>query len=140
MQGTFEDKVYLEYSNGSLIINSMLFNGINTPPSKVRSIIKIVDINQIEAVKSFYNSMVHVDFNICAKPGSIQMEIREPNSFHYKRWNSEAGWFKRYGYCDSSYRLRFNQSIVASQIERIYNALKTLANNHGANPTIGSIF
>ena len=140
MQGTLEDKVNLEYSNGSLIINSMIFNGMSTPPSKVRSIIKIADITQIEAQKSYYNSWVNVDFNICTKPGSIVMQIREPYSFEYKRWSNEVGWYRRYGYCDLNLRFRFYQTNANSQIDRVYNALRTLANNHGANPKIGSIF
>jgi hypothetical protein len=139
-KGKFKEKVSLEYKDGNLIINSFIYLGKSTPGLVVRSIIKISDITRIEASKEYYNNMTYVDFYICAKPGSINIQEQERYNSRYKTWSNESLWFKKNGYCDSEIRLKFPSDIADSQIDRVYNALEALAKNHGAKPKIGSLF
>ena len=139
MKGTFEDKVNLDYKDGELIVNSMVYRGSSTPAMKTRTIIKVSEITQIEALKTVKDNFTIYDINICANPGAIDILIKDANNnFKSATWANK--YFEQKGYCTSEYRLKFSINSAKEEIERVYNAFRKLSENHGINPKIGSLF
>lgn len=140
MQGTTEDKVHLEYKDGFLIINSMLWK-IEGQPDYIRAVLKIQDVVSIEAVKKYNESFVIVAFQICSREDSIIMECKDTkNSFFVKCDWYDDDMYEEFGFCSSELRFKFPTASANDEIERVYRALKELVVFNGGNPRIGSLF
>lgn len=139
MKGTFDDKVNLEYEDGILIINTMIWQGGALPIIKVRYKLEICDIQKIEAFDSDKGEYKIVDMMICANKESITMDCKEYKGAHYSKCSFADAFFADKGYCSLGLRFKF-YSESESNTKRVYNALETLARLHGASPTVGSMF
>ena len=140
MKGTFEDKVYVEYNQGKLIVYSMLWQGSREPIMNLREIIEIKDIIRIEAKKKFSNDNIIADIAIFVKEGSINLECKNRNEVHFYPFSLEKKWFDKVGFCSLNLRFKFSKEIASTQIERVFNALSDLTILNGGNPKIGSLY
>lgn len=148
MEGTFDDKVFLNYDNGYLVINSMrlgpiLLNG-TSEIFNIKCEIKIADITQIEAIELNKGVEIIYDVKICTKSTNESIKIYEKkrNDSEYNKLSSVEydNWIKDFGYCTNELRFKFLRVIAQKQLQRVYDALNQLAKNHNANPKIGSYF
>jgi hypothetical protein len=140
MEGTFEDKVNLLYQDSILIINSMFFESLSGPPSKIREIFKIKDIKRIEAIQQVKDDFIIVDFQIHFDQGNIKMECKKYNEVNFSQCAGSNSFFEKYGFMSSSLRFKFPKEKCDEYTQKVYQALETLAKIHGANPKIGSLF
>jgi hypothetical protein len=140
MQGTFQDKVRIEYNQGTLIIYSMIWKGTREPIMIVRENFKIKDITRIEAQEKTNGDNVIVDIAIFVKEGSISLECKNDNEDQFYRCSFEDKWFDRVGFCSKNLRFKFPKETANSQIERVYKALSDLTVINGGNPKVGSLY
>ena len=138
--GEYYDRINIGVESGFLLVNSMDFNGYGKTPARNRQLVTLSEIERIEAVKKVRaDGDVIVTFRICtSRTGFIRQKFKN-NSVWINETNTDE-FVKKFGACSSQLSFKFPGSIVDRQIERVYKALKTLANNHGANPKIGSLF
>tara|TARA_B100000963_G_scaffold290144_1_gene259902 strand:- start:601 stop:1134 length:534 start_codon:yes stop_codon:yes gene_type:complete len=139
LQGTLREKVNIFYKNGSLVVNSLIWNGRGNTPPESNCEIDLSKVKRIFAEPKRGSEKTLVDINICAEPGFIKIFIKNPITSSFVRFDDEE-FLKKSGYCDASIRLKFHHNESTDQIKRILNALQTLSKNHGANPVVGSLF
>lgn len=140
MQGTTEDKLNLGYKDGYLFINSMLWK-MEGQPDYIRGVLKIQDIESIEAIKKYNEGNVIVAFQICTREDSIVMECKDSkDSFFSKCDWYDDDMYEEFGFCSSELRFKFPTASANDEIERVYKALKELIVLNGGNPRIGSLF
>lgn len=150
MEGTFDDKVFLEYqTEGNLIINSMVYGPLSFYNSKIpiykyKCKIKISDIIQIEAIESEKGNFIFYDIKICTKPSSDSMKIlrMKDNESVFNEFLPQEyeNYTERFGWCWSELRFKFQKEIAKNQLLRIYKSFTQLSKNHNINPKIGSYF
>ena len=140
MAGTTEDKVFLEYQDSILIINSMVQSPFGGYPSKIKTYIRINNIIQIEAKEKIYGNNIICDLYICTKPNSIKMYWKNTGDKDFVVFPIEQKMLEKNGYCSTELRFKFPSSNSQDEIDRIYNALKQLCKNHGSEPKIGPYF
>jgi hypothetical protein len=148
MKGTLEDKVFLVYNNGLLVINSMAygplkFNG-ESPIYKYRCIINIADITQIEGIERQIEDYVFYDIKICTKQSTNSLNILrmkdDESNFNRLPFLAYEKYVEKFGSCWAELRFKFPKNIAKDQLSRIYKAFSQLAKNHNTNPKIGSYF
>ncbi len=140
MQGTFQDKVSLEYNQGTLIIYSMIWMSTREPIMIVREKFNIKDIARIEAQEKTSGENVIVNIAIFVKEGSISLECKNVNEDQFYRCSFEDKWFDRVGFCSKNLRFKFPKETATSQIERVYKALSDLTVINGGNPKVGTLY
>lgn len=140
MEGTLEDKVYLQYQEGLLTINSMFFGSISGPSSRIREVFLLKDIKQIEAFPRVIGDFTIVDIYIRFDPGKLKLECKKYDQVNFTECEFCNFRFEKYGHTSMALRFKFPNSKSEEYTQKVYNALEKLAKMHGANPKIGSIF
>lgn len=139
MKGTTDDKTNIDCVGDFLIINSMMWLGTE-PALKIKETINIKDIVRIEDSREVIGDYIFVDFIICSKQGSYKMDCKRYNEYSFTRCSFEEKWVDMQGCCSHSLRFKFLISKADEETQRVYNALKALMKNYGANPKFGSRF